>query len=304
MDIDFYKEFTNDFSSQKVLVSFETKSLGDTIAFIPQVERFRKLKNVKVICSTFHNDMFKEQYPEIEFIQPGASVNGIVALYRLGLFYKTENGVRQIDFNKHPTEPKREPLMKLASDILGLNYVEERTKLKSLGEKKYKRVCVAIHSTSQCKYWNNPNGWQDVVDYLNAQGYEVRLLSREEDGYMGNKNPLGIVQQPQSSLNEIIRVLQESELFIGISSGLSWLAWASGIPTMIISGFTDVDLEPLEGVTRIINKNVCNSCWSSYDFDPGDWNWCPIHKNTENQYECSKTITSKEVIDKITQILG
>jgi autotransporter strand-loop-strand O-heptosyltransferase len=93
-------------------------------------------------------------------------------------------------------------------------------------------------------------------------------------------------------------------LFIGISSGLSWLSWASGTPTVIISGFTDEDLEPTIGVTRIINKEVCNSCWSNYEFDPGDWNWCPVHKGTKRQFECSKTITGDDVIEKIRNLLG
>jgi hypothetical protein len=120
---------------------------------------------------------------------------------------------------------------------------------------------------------------------------------------MGNKNPKGVTIQPTSKLTDIIKVLQESELFIGISSGLSWLSWASGTPTVIISGFTDVDLEPTDGVTRIINKNVCNSCWSNHEFNPGNWNWCPVHENTENQFECSKTITSQDVIKEIDKLI-
>ncbi len=92
-------------------------------------------------------------------------------------------------------------------------------------------------------------------------------------------------------------------MFIGISSGLSWLSWASGTPTVIISGFTDEDLEPTKDTIRIINKNVCNSCWSTHEFDPGDWNFCPVNKGTERQFECSKTITSDDVIKKIQDLL-
>ena len=116
---------------------------------------------------------------------------------------------------------------------------------------------------------------------------------------MGNWNPKGVVQQKPSSTVELIKVLQESEFFIGISSGLSWLAWASGIPVVLISGFTDVSLEPFDNVKRIINKDVCNSCWSNYDFDAGDWNWCPVQKGTDKQFECSKSITSENVIKEL-----
>jgi autotransporter strand-loop-strand O-heptosyltransferase len=298
---DFYYEHDFNVEDKRVYIAYETKSLGDSLAFIPYVEKFGKDRKCKVICSTFHNNLFVDQYPDIEFVDPSTSVDNIYALYRLGLFYETIDGVRQISYNSHPTDPKKEPLLKVASDILGLDYVEVKTRLKKLGVKKEKRVCIAIHSTAQSKYWNNPTGWQDVVDYLNDKGYEVRLLSMEHDGYMDNWHPTGIIQQPKGSLENVIKTLQESELFIGISSGLSWLSWAAGTETIIVSGFTDVDLEPFNGVTRVINKDVCNSCWSNHDFDPGDWNWCPIHKGTDRQFECSKNITSESVIKKISE---
>jgi autotransporter strand-loop-strand O-heptosyltransferase len=100
-----------------------------------------------------------------------------------------------------------------------------------------------------------------------------------------------------------MKVIQESEFFIGISSGLSWLSWATNTPTVLISGFTDDILEPKDGVYRVINKNVCNSCWSHHEFDPGDWSWCPVFKNTKKQFECSKTITSSDVIKEIEKII-
>jgi autotransporter strand-loop-strand O-heptosyltransferase len=304
VDNDFYGEYPIVVKGGRVFICFESKSLGDTLAFMPYVEKFKIDKEVRVICSTFHNYLFKDQYPDIEFVEPGSSVSNINALYRLGVFYKGNGQNREIDLTYHPYDPKSLPLLKIPSDILGLKYVEKKPKLKKFKVKKQKRVCIAIHSTAQAKYWNNPLGWQEVVDYLTEKGYEVRLLSKEEDGYMGNINPKGVTQQPVGSLETIMKTLQESELFIGISSGLSWLSWATDTPTIIISGFTDIDLEPLEGgVSRIINKEVCHGCWSTHEFNPGDWNWCPIHKGTEREFECSKKITSKSVIDKINFIL-
>lgn len=297
IDNDYYAQYNFTSENSKFYVSFETKSLGDTLAFIPYVEEFRKERKCKIVCSTFHNELFKKDYPEIEFVNPGTSVDNIMGLFRLGLFYNGSN----IDYDMHPYNPIKEPLQKIASDILGLDYKEIKPLLPKLSGHKKKRVCIAIHSTSQCKYWNNPNGWQEVVDYIKSKGYEVRLLSREEDGYMGNKNPKGIKQQPKSSTKEILKVLQESHLFIGISSGLSWLAWASGIPVVLVSGFTDVYLEPFEDIIRIINKDVCNGCWHDHKFDPSDWYWCPIHKGTDKQFECSREIYGQNVISSIEQ---
>ena len=285
--------------NKRVLICFETKSLGDNLAWISYVEHFRTTHNCEMYCSSFFNDLFKNQYPNIKFIEPGEAVDDVYALYRLGLFYDKET----YDTKKHPSNPIKEPLMKVGSDILGLDFVEIKPLLPMLKTTKHKRVCIAIHSTAQCKYWNNENGWQEVVDYLIAQGYEVRLLSREEDGYMGNKTPNGVVRQEKSSLFEILKTIQESQLFIGLSSGLSWLAWASGTPTAIISGFTDDYLEPKKDVIRIINKNVCNGCWHTHKFDPGNWNWCPLHEKTERQFECSKQITSEDVITRIKEFI-
>lgn len=301
IDNDYNLDYRFNPNKQKFLISFETKSLGDNIAFMGYVEEFRKKHNCEVVCSTFHNKLFENQYPKIKFVEPGTSVSNLYGMYRLGMFYKENR--EGIDFTSHPTDPKQEPLTKMASDILGLDYIEVKPKLKKLGKDVKKRVCIGIHSTAQCKYWNNPNGWQEVTDYLLDKGYEVRLLSKEEDGFMGNKTPIGVTKQPEGPLENVIEILQESELFIGVSSGLSWISWASGTPTILISGFTDVYTEPFNGISRIINKDVCNSCWNKYDFDMSDWNWCPVHKNTERQFECSKNITSQDVIKEIDKLL-
>lgn len=299
IDNDYYYEHAFNVTDRNVLISFESKSLGDTLAWFPYVEEFRIEKNCTVICSTFHNKLFKGQYPNIKFVEPGTTVNDIYALYRVGVFFTDGD----VNYDKHLTDPKKEPLTKVASDILGLNFVEIKPKLPILSNKKKKMVSIGVHGTAQCKYWNNPNGWQEVVNFLIDKGYEVRLLSNENDGYMGNKNPKHVTKKNTPTIEDALKIVQESELFIGISSGLAWLAWGAGTETIIISGFTDVYTEPFEGVRRIINKDVCNSCWSDFTFNPGDWNWCPRQKGTDREFECSKMITSEQVIEQIKLIL-
>ena len=77
-------------------------------------------------------------------------------------------------------------MQEMATDILGLEFVEVKPKLgKRNVEKDDKLITIAIHGTAQSKYWNNPTGWQQVTDYLISKGYEVRLLSREEERKKG-----------------------------------------------------------------------------------------------------------------------
>lgn len=285
---------------KRVYIALGSKSLGDTLAWVPYLEEFRKKHSCELIVSTFLNDLFIEQYPDITFVKPGQTVDNIYAMYEVGWYYNDEG---DIDYNRVPNNFRTQPLQKTASDILGLDYKEVRPKLK-LKESitPSKKVGIAIHGTAQSKYWNNENGWQEVVDYLKNLGYKVILYSIENDGYMGNYHPKGIKQFPKSSLQDVIYDMQTCEFFIGIGSGLSWLAWSVGIPVVLISGFSEAYTETKQNTYRVINKNVCTGCFNSHKLDAGDWNWCPINKNTNKQFECTKTITAKHVISKIKQI--
>jgi autotransporter strand-loop-strand O-heptosyltransferase len=286
-----------------VLVSFESKSLGDTLAWIPYVDEFRKRHNCKVICSTFMNDLFRNVYPDIEFVKPGESIGNLRALYRVGIFYNQNN---DIDYNMHPNNPTEIPLQKVCSDILGLPFTEIKPRIEESSidtPEKTNQVAIAIHSTAQTKYWNNPLGWQTIVNWLTNKGYSVKLLSQEGTTYMGNTAPTGVLHHPSGTIESAIEEIKKSKAFIGISSGLSWLSWTLEVPTVLISGFTDPITE-MQGCIRIsAPTGKCSGCWSRHKFNPGDWNWCPDHKGTPRQFECSREITADMVIQQLEKIL-
>lgn len=286
--------------NKRVYIALDSKSIGDTLAWFPLVEEFRKKHNCQVVVSTFHNNLFMEQYPHIEFINPGDTAHNLYAMYTIGWFYDGN----EVDLNRNASDFKKIPLQQTASDILGLDPIEVRPLLKLKSDiKKEKQISIAIHSTSQAKYWNNPTGWQEVVDYAKSQGYKVKLLSREGDGYMGNHHPKGIEQLPAGPMENVIDELQKSEVFIGIGSGLSWLSWATNTPTILISGFSAPYSEVQDNVIRIVPpKGSCSSCYNNFKLDAANWNWCPDNKKS-TEFECSKSITSVEVISALRNIL-
>lgn len=294
-----YNEFIN-LKNKKVYVSFESKSLGDTLSWIPYVEEFRKKHNCKIIVSTFLNNLLENQYPEIEFVSPNQTVHNLHALYRIGWFYTPEG---KYDTNRHPYDPKSQPLQKTASDILGLEFKEIKPNIKYPRLPKKKKVGIGIHGTAQSKYWNNPDGWQEVVNYLIGKGYEVVIYSKEENGYMGNKHPYGATKFKEGPLNSLIYDMSTCEFFIGIGSGLSWLAWSIDLPVVLISGFSEKWTETQSNTYRVINDNVCHGCFNMCRLDPSDWNWCPMLKDTDRMFECTKSITSKMVIEKINELI-
>jgi autotransporter strand-loop-strand O-heptosyltransferase len=287
--------------NRRVYISFGSKSLGDSLAWIPYCEEFRKKHNCELIVSTFLNDLFKDQYPNIEFVEPGETVYDIYAQYQLGWFYN-ENG--EFDSNKHPFDFKKQPLQKTATDILGLDYVEIRPELKLPNIPKKKKVGIGFHSTAQAKYWNNPDGWQSVIDYLDSLGYECMIYSKEGNGYMNNFYPKGVTIYKGGNLQEVIDDLSACEFFVGLGSGLSWLAWACKIPVVLVSGFSEKWAETTLDTYRVINENVCHGCFNNDRLNAGDWNWCPLHKGTNRQFECTKEISSDMVIKEINKIIN
>jgi autotransporter strand-loop-strand O-heptosyltransferase len=121
---------------------------------------------------------------------------------------------------------------------------------------------------------------------------------------MGNNHPTGITQLPNGPIDNVIEELQKSKAFIGIGSGLSWVSWATKTPTILISGFSEGFAETGLDTYRITApKTKCSGCFNRYRLDAGDWNWCPDHKGTERQFECSKSIEYTEVIKMLKKVL-
>jgi autotransporter strand-loop-strand O-heptosyltransferase len=289
--------------NKRVYVALDSKALGDSLAWIAYVEEFGRVHKCKMITSTFMNEMFENQYPNIEFVKPGDNVENLYAMYAIGLFYNEDN---TINIYKNPIDPKTQTMQKMCSDILGLPYTEIKPKLKErkpIVDINYKQVCIGIHGTAQSKFWNNPNGWQDVVDWLNNKGYVVKLLSKEGDNYMGNILPTGIVKHPNGPLELVMDEMKKSKAFIGIGSGLSWLSWALDVPTVLISGFSYEWAEMQDCIRIAAPKGKCEGCFNRLRLDAGDWNWCPDHKGTERQFECTKSITSEMVIKELEKFL-
>ena len=283
---------TLDYKGKKVFIAFDSSSLGDTIAWMPYVLEFKKKHECDVVVSTHKNFLFENVYPELEFVKPGSTVGGIHGMYTIGWFY---------DVNKEPEMPNTIPLQQTATNILGLKYEEIIPRIDyKIGDRPYegKYVTIATNSTSGCKFWTK-EGWQELINHLHELGYKIINVSKE-------KNPFKNAEQiKDTSMENTMNVIHHSEFFIGLSSGLSWLAWGMGKNIVMISNFTEPDHEFTTNCTRIVKLDVCNGCWNSpiYKFDKGDWNWCPVHKGTKKQFECHKTITSKMVIDQIQHLL-
>ena len=307
-------EFINHFlnlKGRRVYIHLDSKAIGDTLAWFPYVEEFRKKHSCQVICSTFHNDWFIAQYPEVEFVTPGTSVPDIIAQYNIGWYYNENDNP---DFGKVPIDFRQGYLGRIASNILGLEEKEIKPNINILDKKPTingKYVCISPHASAHAKYWLHPNGWQEVIKYLNQKGYKVVLISQEplNDSWHDSKlnsTMKGVLNKSghKYPLEDRINDIKHASAYIGVGSGLAWLSWAVETPVVMISGFSTPDSEFTTGVERVFNSSVCNGCYNKVRLDASDWDWCPFHKGTERQFECSKTITPQMVISALNKTLN
>ena len=285
-----------DLTGKKVLISFESKSIGDTIAWAPYAVDFQKKHNCQVVLSTFHNNWFKDNpnYSNIELLNPG-SVTDCHALYRVGWFMSEEGKWNKLD--SYPNYIQSLPLQQTATDILGLDYVERNYGIFFNLKKnhfKNKYVVLAPESTAGCKEWTY-EGWCYLSEQLIKKGYEVVVLTTKPYYIKDVKCIYG------KALNESLNILYYSEFLVSPSSGMAWMNWALGKHTVMISGFTPKHHEFQTNITRIINEHACNSCWANinFKFDPGDWDWCPVWKGTDKQHICEKSISPLTVFNSL-----
>jgi len=292
-DDGFEKIINYDAKGKRVYIALDSSALGDTIAWIPYIEEFRKKWDCDVIVSTFWNHLFEKSYPNLIFSKPGIPVHNLYAMYKIGWFYDSE---------MEPEIPNTIPLQKTATNILGLEYNEIKPtihftpKNNPVGEK---YVVISSHSTAGLKHWDWEK-WESVSEWLHNLGYTVYNISKDKVNSKYVKN------LKDTSIENTMNYIHHSEFMIGLSSGLSWLSWAMNKHVFMISNFTEPDHEFTSNCTRYINKSVCNGCWNNpkFKFDKGDWNWCPEHKNTERHFECHKSISVDDVINGIKKYLS
>ncbi len=247
---------------EKVFICFESKSLGDTLAWLPYCEEFAKKYRCEVIVSTFMNHLFEKSYPELKFVGRGIVVENIAGMFELGWFY---------DKKKEPEHPVTIPLQKAATNILNLEYSEIIPRLDFEPKERPVEgdyVCISIHSTAKLKYWDY---WQELVDWLVGQGYNVVEVSKEASD-LNN-----LTEIKDKSIPSVMNYLHHAKFYIGLSSGISWLAWAMRKTVFMIANFSTKDHEFQTDCIRITDESVCHGCWNNpmHRFNKGDWGWCP-----------------------------
>ncbi len=298
-----------DATGKDVLARMELGGLGDQIAWLGHVVAFARRHGCRLTCAMTPAviPLFRGAYPEVRFLTAKeVDPTEFYATYKLLIFYNDHQNDWQ------PYDYRQVGLCHTAAYMLGMppRDVKPDIVIESgpapIAEP---YVCIATQATSQNKYWNNARGWTEIVVFLKAHGYRVICIDQkpiEAKGLVTNQIPHGAEDQTgDRPLTERARWLRHAAFFVGLSSGLSWLAWAAGCPVVMISGFTH-PMNEFHTPYRVSNLNVCNGCSNDVrlQLDPTDVLFCPRHKNTARMFECTRLISAEQVKATIRTIPG
>lgn len=293
----------------KTLLFLDSNSLGDTVGALPYIEKFVHLypeDEIIVQIPDWLIPFFVSVYPSVNFVGKNQSIPHDKVLSLGYIFDKSlqQGYAQQLGFFDAPYIKPKIDFQKKPRTIKG------------------KYVTISVHSTAQLKYWNHPTGrksqefapnWNELCSLIRKAGYIPVVVEKDElFGVPPFRN--GLPQKANKkigvSLNDTMNLIDHSEFFIGLSSGLSWVAHAMGKKVAMISNFTEdwneFDLNSNDYI-RITNKNSCHGCFNKigkdFSYDPTDWYWCPLHKDTQREFECHKTISPEMVFDQIKKWL-
>ena len=287
-----------DLAGQSVLVACGKNALlGDTLALLPAIEEFKRYNgcDLKIYLPKYLREFTAHLYPDLPQVD-------VVTFDSYATYFPVMSFG---DFA--PFDIRNEPIERTHRKIFGRDFLPTKPTFKPtlppVTDEPY--VCIGVQASVTTKGWLYPNGWDIVVDYLKRLGYRVFCIDKHAEFSDRNftiRKPAGAENFTGNvSIMERANMLYYAEFFIGLSSGLAWLANAVACPVVMIGGFTK-DWHEFYTPYRVANRLVCNGCFN----DIHAWfilDVCPYHKGTPRELECQKKIFPQQIINAIDRLI-
>lgn len=283
----------------EVFFKFPTTAMGDAIALLPYVADFIrhwKCKPLVYIASNLR-DIAKRYYPDLVFADTLSDET--YASYFVGTWMNFLAGAS--------VNSRLMPMEIIGKTVLGTPYTLRTVRYIPTKSRVIKEpyICIGVQASGTWKGWHYPGGWDDVVVYLKTSGYRVLCIDRERENVsegISSKIPDGAEDfTGDIPLIERINLLAHADFFIGLSSGLSWLAYAVGCPVVMIAGFT-LPWYEFDTPYRVQNFTKCYGCFNDVRAEWVHVQHCPYHHGTDREFECSRSITPRQVITTIERL--
>ena len=293
-------EHTFDVEGQPVAVMSKFDTLGDTLAFVNYFNEFRRIHHCKLqVCVP---EVLREL---IGHLCPGIEMIDEITFQTYATYYVFMVAAPYPDF---PDDFRIMPLNRVGGIFFGIDYLPPKPEFKPTAppvtDEAY--VCIGIQANSARKSWLYPNGWDIVVGYLKSLGYRVFCIDKNarevSDGFTIRKPEGAEDFTGDRPLMERANMLYHAEFFIGLSSGLAWIADAVNCPVVMICGFSQ-EWHEFYTPYRVMNRKVCHGCINDPRVVFLSKEPCPYHKNTPRALECQKKISPRMVINAIERLI-
>lgn len=271
----------------EVLLHIDSFCLGDTIcwgSFVPAFLAHHKPSRLYV--TTFWPELFE-------------STDRVVFLDAVGEEVQECDKFISAGYNKSDLNHVRYGMFWAARESMGVpqQAAPDLTFFKKHEfSRRSDKITIAPESKKRIARWDylGNYGWQEVVDRLNSGGFEVHNVSHEQALMLRGVHP----HHGDDDIGTALRHICESRIFIGLGSGLAWLAWANRIPVVMIAGFTKPFME--FPCYRVINPHACFGCFNVFANVSSP---CPIFQGTPRSNECHNSITPDMVMSQVAAAL-
>ena len=207
--------------------------MGDVL-WIEPIIRAMAMKHKKVIVHTYFNDLFDNYpYPNVTFRN------------KLSLFEKIGRNLRLSNFITLDESYEKTPHMHMlhayqlrahlpVTDEYPQVYLNEMEKDQFKGI----RYAVLHLEGSSEKNYRKIYGvnWAEIISHIKQAGYEVLYIGQQN----AQAEAAGAIYQ-QTSIREMIALLYNASLFIGIDSGPSHIAASFSVPSLLFFGAITFD---------------------------------------------------------------
>ena len=279
------------------------QALGDNITLFPYMDAFQKAYGCKISCTVppYLKELVATYYPHIE--QTEVLPYDTYATYYMAACINVPIAANW--------DSRAIPLLDIGRSILSDSkmgavdrVIFKPTKPRQIMEP---YVCIAVQASTTAKSWMYPGGWDMVINHLKECGYRVICIDKEHEcTNYGNTVTMPTGAEDFTGnvpLMDRVNMLAYADFFIGVSSGLSWIAWSLNIPVVMISGIT-LPWYEFNTPYRVRNNLVCNGCFNDLRVDLAECYNCRRYENTNRKFECSKKISPQRVLEKIDQVIA
>ena len=275
-------------------------AIGDTLAFLPYLPLYRQLygAQLSVRVEAALRETVHRFCPWLEFA--GEVPEDAYAAYYC--IFMPEGAYTLL-----PLDAREIPLWQMGRILLGLARARTRMEWPAPARRIAEPyVCIGVQASDVAKTWQYPGGWEEIVRGLRDLGYRVLCIDRERE-QRGHGLRACIPEGAEDftgpqDLSERADMLYHAEFFIGLGSGLAWLARAVGCPVVLIGGFSRPWYEFPEAY-RVGNIRLCNGCFNDLRLNFKEGICQRQARASEAFLQCSRKITPKMVWLAVTELL-